>query len=184
MLRSPSVPLAALATLCSASAATAALVGSASLTANPLGGGQFGYTATVSNTGTTTIGTFWFAWIPGQNYLPVLPTNITSPAGWTATIVGGSGAASIRWAASSAASFINPGASLGGFGFNAFITPQAMDGFAQNFPTQRMATSFFYSAGPFSDSGFQFIASVVPSPAGAAAVGLLLPAACLRRRRH
>src|SRR5580698_8988486 len=48
--------------------------------------GEYQYNLTLDNTGGTTIGTFWFGWVPGAGFLPALPTDITTPAGWTATV--------------------------------------------------------------------------------------------------
>src|ERR1700688_2789545 len=36
------------------------------------------YSITLNNTGTTTIGTFWFAWVPGAGFLSATPTDIGS----------------------------------------------------------------------------------------------------------
>ncbi|MFO1159012.1 MAG: hypothetical protein U1E60_24385 [Reyranellaceae bacterium] len=62
------------------------------------------YSITVTDTGSTPIGTFWFSWIPGQGYLPNLPS-FTSPADWSATITDGAppgNGYSILWTANSA----------------------------------------------------------------------------------
>ena len=34
------------------------------------------YSITLNNTGTTTIGTFWFGWVPGAGFLSAAPTDI------------------------------------------------------------------------------------------------------------
>src|SRR5437588_3179346 len=52
--------------------------------ANPV----YNYDITLNNTGTTTIGTFWFAWAPGVNYLPTKPISESNPAGWSALLTG------------------------------------------------------------------------------------------------
>ena len=51
--------------------------------------GVFQYHLTLNNTGTTSIGTFWFSWIPGAGFMGVSPTNVMSPAGWTDTVTNG-----------------------------------------------------------------------------------------------
>src|SRR5271170_4968711 len=51
--------------------------------------GEYQYDFTLNNTGTTTIDAFWFSWIPGDNFMPVSPTSIVSPAGWKDTITTG-----------------------------------------------------------------------------------------------
>src|SRR6202789_4019381 len=40
------------------------------------------YSITLNNTGTTTIGTFWFSWVPGNGFLSATPTDIGKAAGW------------------------------------------------------------------------------------------------------
>src|ERR1700753_1111245 len=44
------------------------------------------YKITLNNTGTTNVGTFWFAWVPGEDFMPTSPTNISSPPSWTSQI--------------------------------------------------------------------------------------------------
>lgn len=165
-----------------AAAAFAALSGSATLNPTTIAGGTH-YDAAVSNTGTTTIGTFWFAWIPGQFYLSAVPTTITSPAGWTGSVVGNASGSSIRWQASSAASYIPAGGNLSGFGFNSTNNPAFMSGNAVNFPSTPVTTSFFYIGAAFGDAGFRTVVSVVPTPTSAVAL-LLVPALAARRRRR
>ena len=75
------------------------------------GGGLYNYSILLQNTGTTAIGTFWYAWIPGQFYLPGTPTNIQPPPGWFYSIVNSGGAdASILYSANSTTSYLQPGA--------------------------------------------------------------------------
>src|SRR5690348_414067 len=50
-------------------------------------GPNFDYTISLTNTGSSNIGTFWFAWTPPgmpteYDFLPSLPSSITQPAGW------------------------------------------------------------------------------------------------------
>ncbi len=80
--------------------------------------GLFQYDLTLTNTGTTTIGTFWFSWIPGAGFMGVTPTNVMSPAGWTAMIT--NMGASIQWTNPSPLAM---GASVTGFMFDSTMTP-------------------------------------------------------------
>jgi hypothetical protein len=175
--------LACAAGIAAAGSAQAALVGSAAFTPTA-GVGQTQYQGVVSNTGTTTIGTFWFGWIPGQNYMGSAPLTVTTPAGWTSLVTHGSATDGwgIRWTANSAASYIQTGQSLSGFNFTSAVTPAGLLGnspFYANVPT---TTSFFYIGAPFADPGLQIVASVVPSPMSACVLaGLMVPA--MRRRR-
>ena len=127
-----------------------------------LAGGAYQYSATLNDTGTTTIGTFWFAWVPGEDFLDVSPTNIVTPAGWTAIVthVGAGDGYAIQYKATAAASYLQPGASLSGFGFTSTETPAQLAGNSPFFPTTPETTSFVYSGAPFSDPGFDLTAAV------------------------
>src|SRR5271154_6126393 len=49
--------------------------------------GDYDYTITLMNTSSSvSIDGFWYAWVPGEFYLPADPNSATAPAGWTATI--------------------------------------------------------------------------------------------------
>jgi Ca2+-binding RTX toxin-like protein len=111
------------------------------------------YSITVTDTGTTPIGTFWFSWVPGQGYLPVIPT-FSSPAGWSAQITDGPPPAngySILWLASTA---LQPGQSLSGFTFTTTIAPQTLFANSTIHPPTPVTTFTTYSGGIFSDAGF------------------------------
>ena len=49
-------------------------------------------------------GRFWYSWVPGEDFMPVSPTNITSPTGWTemVTNAGSLDGFAIQWTTSSA----------------------------------------------------------------------------------
>lgn len=167
----------------SASFSMGALAGSASFAPSLLGP-PTAYAGTINNTGTTTIGTLWFAWIPGQNYMGSAPLSVNSPAGWTSLVTHGSSTDGwgIRWTANSAASYIAPGASLTGFNFTSAETFATLSANSPFYPTTPVGTSFLYIGAPFADPGQQIIATVIPAPVSACALaGLALP--LLRRRR-
>jgi hypothetical protein len=152
--------------------ASAALVATGTMTDTQVGPGEYQYDLTLHNVGTTTIGTFWFSWVPGLNFMSATPTSITSPTGWTENVTTGPGSA-IQWLGGS--NLLAAGGSLTGFSFQSTETPAQLAGFAappnQAFP---VTTSFVYSGAPFSDGGYQF---VVPVPAAVplpSALGLLV----------
>src|SRR5579871_5258960 len=91
--------------------------------------GMYQYDLTLNNVGTTTIGTFWFGWVPGDNFMPVSPTNVTSPAGWGDVITNGgpSNGFAIQWTANSTASDLAAGNSLSGFIFDSTLTPAQLE---------------------------------------------------------
>jgi len=67
-------------------ALAAGISATASYTYDEVSPGVYDYSLTLNNTGTTTIGTFWFSWVPGAGFLSVAPSSVNSPAGWTDTI--------------------------------------------------------------------------------------------------
>ncbi len=121
------------------------------------------YDISVANTGTTNVGTFWFAWVPGEDFLSSVPSTTASPTGWSNSLTGldnSTDGTAIEWVATSHP--IAAGCSLSGFSFTTTESPTTLAGNAPTHPTTPVLTSFVYSAGPFSDAGFQFI---VASPA-------------------
>src|ERR1700677_4424827 len=59
---------------------------SGTISAQALGGGEFDYTIKLTNTGSNNLETFWFGWVPGEDFMPVSPTNIVSPVNWNFNI--------------------------------------------------------------------------------------------------
>lgn len=152
--------------------------------------GVFQYDLTLMNTGTTTIGTFWFSWIPGAGFMGVPPTNVMSPAGWSG-IATNSGMA-IQWTTTS---LLAPGDSATGFIFDSTMTPLQFLGM---FPGPGLgmgdpiSTAFIYIAAPLADPGAQITATTAmvigtPEPStlwlSAIAMSLLALAARIYRKR-
>lgn len=139
----------------------------ASGTISGTGGGPFSYSLTFSDgaSATSPIGSVWYAWIPGQFFLPGTPTGTSAPTGWTATI----SSTSIQYIASSSIYDIQPGHSLSGFGYTATFSP------AQLAAAPNSGESVAYSAGLFSDAGDTFTVQAVPEPSslGLLGVGIL-----------
>lgn len=151
---------------------------------------NFSYAMTVKDASDATlpIGTVWFAWVPGEDFLPTSPLSETSPVGWTVGAVtheGSTDGYAIQWVASSDIYDVPIGGSLSGFGFTTADSPASIDGKSPFYPTTPVLTTFAYSGAPFSDGGAQFTvsaASPVPEPASLAVA--LLPMAMLLRRRR
>ena len=168
--------------------ASAALMATATVSASQIGAGQYQYDLTLNNVGSTTIGTLWFAWVPGINFMTATPTNITAPAGWTdhVPLEPGSTNTGIQWLAGN--DKLAAGSSLLGFSFQSTETPAELAGFApppnQNFP---VTTSFVYSGAPFSDAGYQFSVAVssvpLPGTLGLLTTSLAAVGALLRRQK-
>ena len=182
--------LAAAALLCavlSTPAASATEMATASIAGTQISPGVFDYKITLNDTGTTTIGTFWFSWIPGFGFLSATPTGIQSPTGWTAKLT--SGNAAIQWTATTAATYLNPGSSLSGFEFLSTEGPDQLNSlFTRGTATEPATISFIYSGAPFSDAGYSFapsVTSVTPEPSALllTLTGIGTVVTTLRRRR-
>jgi hypothetical protein len=152
-----------------AKAQTAAM---AQFTDVSLGGGNFQYNITLDNTGSVSLETFWFAWVPGQDYLDSSPTGIVSPTNWTEIIThgGSNDGYAIQWKTSTAALAANGTLQ---FTFDSTMTPAQMAGDSAFYPTTPAGTSFVYSGQPLQGTSDEFIvtAAAVPEPS---TVGLLV----------
>jgi hypothetical protein len=144
---------------------------SATMTSSIISGG-FQYDITLDNTGTNNLGTFWYSWVPGKDFMPSAPTLVDVPTGWTDTVThaGAGDGFAIQWVAGSTAA-LTPGSTLN-FIFDSTATPATMAGDSSFFPTFPIGTSFVYNGAPFSDAGFQFDVASLPEPSTWA---LLLP---------
>jgi hypothetical protein len=128
----------------------------ASGTVSGSGSGPYTYSLTFSDaTGSLSpVGSVWYAWVPGQFYLPGVPTSASAPSGWTESIQGNS----IQFVASSPASYIAPGSSLSGFGYNAAFSP------AQLAAAPNSGLSVAYAGGLETDPGYTFTVQIVAAP--------------------
>jgi hypothetical protein len=138
--------------------AHASILATATYTDSQVSPGVFDYSLTLNNTGTTTIGTFWFSWIPGAGFLSAAPTDITSPTGWNDITTNGNKA--IQWTTTS--DLLAPGDSISGFSFESTETPAQMagpflgSGLGSGDPE---TTTFVYIAAPLADPGDQITAT-------------------------
>ncbi len=147
------------------------ILASGQLSATPGGGGTWDYTMVISDSASATspIGSFWYAWIPGQFYLPTAPSSVQVPTGWSDAIVT-AGASSIQFSASSSAYDINPGSSLT-FGFVSTDTPTTLAGNAvPTYPTTPIGTTVAYATGFFTTPSETFVVQSVPEPSSLALV--------------
>ena len=188
-LKTTKAILPVLALLCAAGASLSAgtLSADATFTDSMVSPGVYQYDLTLNNTGSTTIGTFWFSWVPGLGFMTVTPTDIVSPAGWTPAIT--NSGASIQFVDSG--TLLAAGSSLSGFEFDSTLTPAELEAPSASNPADPVATSFVYIAAPFGDPGFQLVAtpaqSAVPEPGTilltAAGIGLAFWARRITARR-
>jgi hypothetical protein len=140
---------------------------SAQISDTALGGGDFQYTIVLDNNGPGPIGTFWYSWIPGEDFMGAAPISTDPPAGWEANIThgGSTDGYAIQWIASSAANDLAAGAKLD-FVFDSSLTPVEIAGDSPFYPSTPVDTAFAYSGAPFSDAGDRFVvtAAVAPEP--------------------
>jgi hypothetical protein len=184
------VLLGSLALFCFQSSASAALItASAELSWMP-DGSNFDYTITVTNASTSdaSIGTFWYAWVPGADFLATSPLSVAVPTGWADQIthfpnVPTNGYA-IQWTtgATDSPANIAPGASLQ-FMFTSADSPAALSSDSIFYPGTPVGTSFVYPGAPFSDAGHEFVVATVPEPSSAILLLIAVPVSMLGARR-
>ncbi len=139
----------------------------ATFTATQLTATTYHYEIFLKNTGTTTIGTFWFSWVPGQDFMPSPPTNIGAPLSWNGVTThgGASDGYGIQWTTPYPAYDLPAGQSFTGFNFNSTMTPtQLMAGL--------VATSYVFIGAPQSDPGYSFAVTNGTSSAPQLTVGV------------
>jgi len=109
------------------------------------------------------IGTFWFAWVPGEDFLATSPISVSPPVGWSDQIThaGAGDGYAIQYTADSSAYYVQPGASLD-FAFESADAPASINGNSVFYPTTPVENAFVYPQGPFSDAGHNFV--VTPAP--------------------
>jgi hypothetical protein len=151
--------------LLAATPALAQLSGTGTLVCTPVDDGLYHNAATIQNTGTTTIGTFWFAWAPGEDYLPRRPVFALGPIGWFGTVVQTGSSYSVEWFAWDPDARIQPGQSLPGFEFVGPDGPEVLTGPSPAFPSHHCNESYLYTGGPQDDPGYRFSVTIVPGSA-------------------
>jgi hypothetical protein len=139
-------------------------------------GSSYDYTIVLNNpSGSLALGTFWYAWVPGQFELGTLPSSITPAPGWTDSTPSAGGANySIEFNTTTP---LATGSSAT-FGFVSTETPATL--FASS-----ADVSFVYTgSSAFSGSGEQFTVSSVPEPSSIALILTGLTGATFARRKR
>lgn len=138
---------------------------SESIVAHKIAPGDYRYTITLKDTGTTAIGTFWFAWVPGDDFLPAKP-KASAPKGWSDHLIGGGGY-SIQWVANSSGNALKAGHSMT-LVFTSSAKPAAVFGASKIHPPTNVTTSVVFTGLNASGTEYEFAASStkVGSPVG------------------
>ena len=65
-----------------------ATINASAVISSTAAGPDFNDTITLSNASSSDsgIGTFWFAWIPGEDFLATSPISVSPPSGWSDNI--------------------------------------------------------------------------------------------------
>ena len=163
------------------------IIANAQISGQAAGGGGYNYTITLNNTAASTspIGTFWYSWVPGEDFLPSSPTSVQPPTGWTDAIThfGALDGYAIEFTASTP--LLSPGSSLA-FKFSTPDSPVAIAGNSPFYTTTPTAvgTSFLYGGAPFSGASAEIVVQSVPEPSslGVLMVGTLGLLVAGRRR--
>jgi hypothetical protein len=153
-------------------------------------GPNFDYTITLTNAsgiGNDSIGTFWFSWVPGEDFMATNPLSVTNPAGWKDTITHfpntPSNGYAIQWVENDPAAAIAPGDSLV-FKFTSADAPAQITGSSIFYAGTPVLTSFVYSGTPFQGDSEQFVVAFasVPEPSSLL-LGLVAVAGSVARQR-
>jgi hypothetical protein len=128
-------------------------------------GVDFDYTITLTNSSASTdpVGTFWYSWVPGKDFMLNDPISEVTPAGWMVQVTHGgtTDGYAIQWVASSGAT-IAPGASLT-FGFTSAETPAELAGNSPFYPTFPEETATLYNGLPLTGDSEKIVVSAVSS---------------------
>jgi len=162
----------------------AQITATGTVSAAPAGGGSFDYTITLHNSASSTdsIQSFWYAWIPGQFYLPSAPTSTAFPLpfAWSAaafTIAPNE--SSIQFYTSSSIYALAPGGSFS-FTYASMDTPAQEFGNSANYAgNPPVGTSVVYQGGFLTTPSDTFVVQPAPEPSSialllAGSLGLLV----------
>jgi hypothetical protein len=124
------------------------------------------FVLTLENTSpSSSIETFWFAWVPGKDFLDSDPLSVQTPSGWTFAITHGGTHDGYAIQFSTSTDPLSAGSDLTGFGFTTADSLTEIEGDSNFYSTTPVTTSEV-STGP-TDSGIAsspFIVAVVPEP--------------------
>jgi len=134
-------------------------------------GPYWDYNIALQNLGSSTdsLQTFWFSWVPGEDFMPTSPLSVSPPTGWTDMITNGgpTDGFAIQFVTTSAS--LAPGSTLD-FSFTSASSPAQIAGDSPFYPGTPVGTFFAYQGTPFVGDSFSSVAtfssavSSVPEP--------------------
>ena len=131
-------------------ASAGTLTATATITPTANSNGTTHYAIALTATGSDTIETMWFGWIPGSFCLTAQPMNVTMPSGWTGDVTPLGGDFAIEWFTGSNA--VKVGQTLTGFGFDSAETPAQISQQCAQLSSIPALTAFVYE----NDAGASF----------------------------
>ncbi len=144
-----------------------ATINASAVISSTAAGPDSNYTIKLTNAGSSNagIGTFWYAWVPGEDFLATSPTSVSPPAGWTDQITNGgpTDGFAIQFVANSSVYDVQPGSSLT-FSFQSAESPASVNGNSVFYPATPASTATVYPGAPFSDAGHTFVVTPVATP--------------------
>ena len=121
-----------------------ATINASAVISSTAAGADTNYTIDLTNASSSNsgIGTFWYAWVPGEDFLATSPVSVSPPAGWTDNItnMGAGDGFAIQFLANSAANDVQPGSSLS-FSFTSADSPASVNGNSAFYPGTPVGTS-------------------------------------------
>jgi hypothetical protein len=155
-----------------AEALNAQLNATATITSQSVGGGMYDYLITLNNSASSTssIETFWYAWLPnGDNFLPSYPSSVTPPnASWNYSISTGYYGYYYYYydygiEFTSTSDPIAPGSSRN-FEFVTSDPPSVINGESTIYPGYQVGTSYVYSGIVSGNTEQIVVTQPVPEP--------------------
>jgi hypothetical protein len=152
----------------------ATISASATISSTPVAGG-YSYTIALANSSTSNsaIGTFWFAWVPGQDYLATNPISVTPPAGWTDQVTnnGSADGYAIQFVSTNPANDVQPGSSMN-YSFTSTDAPASVEGTSAFYPSTPVGTSIVYPGVPGTDAGHELVVTAAAPAATLASIAI------------
>jgi hypothetical protein len=143
----------------------AVITGASAVVSSTPVGADFKDTITLTDSAASApIGTFWYGWVPGQDFLATSPVSVAAPPGWTDQITheGPSDGYAIQFVSTNPADDVKAGSSMS-FSFMTADAPASINGNSPFYPTTPVGTSFVYPGAPLSAGGLEIVATAAPT---------------------